>query len=221
MDFTLLKLHLTLKKKKNNTVDITYKIDLGNRAKISKISFIGVKIYKDRKLRNVIISEETKFWKFISNKKFLNEELIDMDKRLLKNFYLNKGYYNVIINSSFTKLVKNDEFELIYNISASEKIYFNDLKINLPVDFNISNYNNLKNVLQDLKGKPYSILAIEKILDEIDLVTLNQEFQSIKAELEENIIANKLNINFNIKQIERNTLEKINIFGNNITRECY
>ena len=207
-----------IEEKKNNTVDITYKIDLGNRAKISKISFIGDKIYKDRKLRNVIISEETKFWKFISNKKFLNEELIDMDKRLLKNFYLNKGYYNVIINSSFAKLVKNDEFELIYNISASEKIYFNDLKINLPVDFNISNYNNLKNVLQDLKGKPYSILAIEKILDEIDLVTLNQEFQSIKAELEENIIANKLNINFNIKQIERNTLEKINIFGNNITR---
>ena len=70
----------------NNSININYSIDLGERAKISKISFIGDKVYKDRKLRNILVSEESKFWKFISNKKFLNEELIEFDKRLLKNF---------------------------------------------------------------------------------------------------------------------------------------
>ena len=55
--------------------------------------------------------------------------LIKFDKRLLKNFYLNKGYYNVEINSSFAKLIDDDEFELIFNIDANEKFYFNKFKI--------------------------------------------------------------------------------------------
>ena len=44
--------------------------------------------------------------------------LLNFDKRLLKNFYLNKGYYNVEINSSFAKLINENEFELIFNINA-------------------------------------------------------------------------------------------------------
>ena len=66
----------------NNKVNITYKINLGEKAKIKKISFIGNKIFKDSKLRNVIASEEYKFWKIISGKKFLNESLVQFDKKL-------------------------------------------------------------------------------------------------------------------------------------------
>ena len=128
----------------NNTVNINYKIDLGNKAKIKKISFVGDKIYKDRKLRNIIISEEFKFWKFISTKKYLNEDLINIDMRLLKNFYLNKGYYNVEINSSFAKLIGSDEFELIYNISSNNKFFFDDLRIIFPNDIDQENYLELK-----------------------------------------------------------------------------
>ena len=51
-----------------------------------KISFIGDKKFKDKKLKSVIISEENKFWKFITNKKYVNENIISMDKRLLKIF---------------------------------------------------------------------------------------------------------------------------------------
>ena len=129
----------------DNQVNLNYKIDLGNKAKIKKIKFIGDKKYKDSKLKNIIISEEYKFLKFISGKKYLNEQIIKFDKRLLRNFYLNKGYYDVNINSSFAKLLDNDEFEIIYNINANNKFYFNDLKLDLPSDFNIENFRELKN----------------------------------------------------------------------------
>ena len=56
----------------NDTVNIYYDIDRGNRATINKINFIGDKKYKNRKLRSVITSEEDRFWKFISNKKYLD-----------------------------------------------------------------------------------------------------------------------------------------------------
>ena len=50
----------------NNTVDLIFNIDLGDKAKIEIIDFIGDKKFKDRTLKNLIISEESKFWKFIS-----------------------------------------------------------------------------------------------------------------------------------------------------------
>ena len=108
----------------DNKINLTLKIDIGDKAKIKKISFIGDKVFKDNKLKSIIVSEEYKFWKFISGKKFLNQNLNNLDVRLLKNFYLNKGYYNVKINSSFAKMLSENEFELIFNIHANEKIFF-------------------------------------------------------------------------------------------------
>ncbi len=203
----------------NNLIKITHSISLGNKAKIKKISFIGNKIYKDGKLKNIIVSEEYKFWKFISGRKYLNEQAINFDKRLLKNFYLNKGFYNVEINTSFAKIVGDEEFELIFNIDANKKIYFNDLYLNIPDDFDNSNFEALNKLLLELKGQPYSIKKVDSILDQLDKITLNEEYKSITASVDETVVDNKLNLNFFIEETKKTFVEKINIFGNNITRE--
>ena len=203
----------------NKKINLTYEIKLGDKAKINKISFIGDKKFKDRKLRSIIISEEYKFWKFISGKKYLNENIIAFDERLLKNFYRNKGFYAVKINSSFAKLYNNDEFELVYNIDSKDKYYFNDLVIQLPDDFDVSNYEELKTFLKNLKGQVYSINTVSKILDKIDLISINEQYESVKATVSEDIVSNKINLSFNIEETERFVVERINIYGNSITRE--
>ena len=200
-------------------VNISYIIDLGNKAKIKKISFIGNKGFKDNKLKRIIVSEEYKFWKFISGRKFLNEKLTQLDTRLLKNYYLNKGFYNVKIDSSFAKLIDENNFELIFNIDSGDKIFFNELKLNLPTDFNSDNFKNLENFFIKIKDEPYSLYGIEKILNQIDEITLNDEYKSINAYLSEEIIENKINITFNIEKSTDFFVEKINIFGNSVTKE--
>ena len=56
-------IEIELIEKSDNKIDLTFNIDLGNKAKIKKINFIGNKIFKDNKLRSIIVSEEYKFWK--------------------------------------------------------------------------------------------------------------------------------------------------------------
>ena len=203
----------------DNKININYKFDLGEKSKIKKITFLGNKIFKDKKLKSVILTEEYKFWKFISGAKYLNEALISYDKNLLKNFYLNKGFYNVQINSSFSKLIKNNEFELIYNIEAGPKIYFNELKLNLPIDFDVNNYEEINALFSNLKGKYYSLYNVEKILNKIETITINEQYESIDAQIEEEIISNKINISFNIREAPKSYITKINILGNNVTDE--
>jgi len=201
-------------------VNIIFDINLGPKAKIKKITFIGDKKFKDGKLRSLIVSEEYKFWKIISGKKYLNENLINLDNRLLKNYYLNKGYYDVKINSSFAKLLNNnDEFELIFNINANNKFLFGVLSIEIPTDFEIDNFAELNSFFAELKDEPYSINVVEKILDKIDAISINEQYQSIKSTVSENILSNTINLTFKIEETEKYLVERINILGNNITRE--
>ena len=202
-----------------NLININYNIELGNKAKIKKISFIGDLIYKNSKLRGLIISEEYKFWKFISGRKYLNQNTIRFDEKLIKNFYLNKGYYQVEVNTSFAKLLDEDEFELIFNINPNKKFLFNNLTLSIPDDFSEDNFSSLKDLFSKIKGTSYSINTVKKILEQIDKITLNEEYKSINASVDENIYDNKLDINFIIEESEKFYVERINIFGNNITRE--
>ena len=203
----------------DNKINLFYNITLGEKAKITKISFIGNKIFKDKKLKGVILSEEYKPWKFLSGKKYLNEGLINYDERLLKNFYLNKGYYNVVVNSSFAKMTDDQSFELIFNIDANSKIFFGELKVDIPNDFAKTNYQEVENFFKDLENEPYSINRIEDIVEKIELITINEQYESIKATIDEKIVSNKININFKIEETEKFFIERINIFGNNVTRE--
>ena len=213
------KVETFVEKSENKLVNIDHKIDIGNKSKIKKISFIGNIIYKSSKLRSLIVSEEYKFWKFISGRKYLNQQTIKFDETLIKNFYLNKGYYDVEVNTSFAKLINDEEFELIFNINPKNKVFFNNLSLTLPDDFSESNFNNLRKLFIEVKGEPYSISIVNKILEEIDKITLNEEYKSISASVSESIYDDKFDINFDVKETEKFFVERINIFGNNITRE--
>ena len=203
----------------DNIIDLFYKIDLGEKSKISKISFIGDKKIKDSTLRNIILSEEYRFWKFISGNKYLNTNRINYDRRLLGNFYKNKGFFNVLINSSFANYLGNDEFEIIYNISSGDKFYFNEFNLNLPDDYEIDNFDKLDKLFNELKGDNYSLNSIDKILEEIDKIVLNEQYEFLKSTVKEQIEGNLINLTFDIGESEKLYVEKINIFGNNITRE--
>ena len=203
----------------DNKVDIIYKINLGNKAKIGKISFLGNKVFKDNKLKRLIISEEHKFWKIISGKKYLNTDVISLDTRLLKNYYLNKGYYKVKINTSFAKLIGDDAFELIFNIDSGKKVFFNNLSLSLPDDFDKNNFFELDSFFQKIKNEPYSINSIQRIIKKLEEITLIEEYRSINASIKDEVVDDKINIVFKIDKSADTFVERINIYGNSITRE--
>ena len=203
-----------------NSISLTYDISLGKKAKINEIQFLGDKKIKDRKLTNIITSEEKKFWKFLSQSVFLNNERIEMDKRLLLNHYKNNGYYNVKINNSFVELNENSTFKLIFNIEAGDKFVFNDLDLVLSDDYDPKYFKNITDALNRLNGKEYSLNKIEKILREIDKIALSKQYEFIDATLTENISSNnKLNISISLADAEKFYVEKINIYGNSYTLE--
>jgi len=198
-----------------NSVRLKINIDQGEKAKIKEIIFIGDKKIKDKKLLEVIASEEHKFWKFVSNKVYLNESLINLDKRLLKNYYLNEGYYEVEILNSFAELDDKNSFKIVFNINSGDKFSFNDFLLSLPEDYNENDFKKVKKIFKKLKNKKYSLDNINLILDEIDKIASSRLYDFIDAKVDEEIIDNnKINFTFTVKDSDKFYVERVNIFGN-------
>ena len=204
-----------------NSIRLEYKVELGDKAKIKKIKFIGDKKIKDKKLLEIIASEEHKFWKFISNSVYLNEQLVELDKRLLENYYKNQGYYQIQVLDSFGQFDNSEGlFELIFNISAGEKFYFNEFALNLPEDYDPNDFDKINKLFKKLEGKRYSINDFNELLEEIDNIASFKLYDFIDATVDEKIIDNnKLNFTFNINDAKKFYVEKINILGNYVTIE--
>ena len=213
------KIDTKILKNSNNTINLIFDISRGDKASIEKINFIGDKVFKDRKLHNVITSEEDKFWKFISNKVYLNSNRVELDKRLLKNFYLERGYYQVNIQDAYSQLTNEKKFLLTYNINAGKKYYFGELKLNLPDNFDYDKFSNLNKVFNNLKNELYDFREIENILSEIEKVSLNANYEFINSNVEEVVEDNKINFIFNIFEDKKFYVTRVNIYGNNITEE--
>ena len=206
--------------KELNSSKIIIDINQGPRAKIKNISFIGIKKVKGKKLLEIIASEEHKFWKFISNNVYLDQSRIELDKRLIENYYKNIGFYNVKVLNSYAELDKNGNFNLVYNINAGEYYYFNNLKLNLPSNYNPKDFNELQDKFIKLKGKKYSIDDFNKILFDIENVASSRLYDFIDAKVDEEVVDNdKINFTFNVSDSTKFYVEKINILGNYTTIE--
>ncbi len=202
-----------------NTIDLKINILLGKKAKIKKIVFLGEKIFKDKRLKEVIASDEHKFWKFISRNVYINQELINLDKRLLETYYKNNGYYNVKIENSFVEFDKNSNFNLIFNITPGKKYFFNNFTLNLPSNYDPSLFKTIVKKFPKFKGKTYSLLKINDLLKDIDKIALTKQYEFINASINEKIIDDKIDFEINVSESEKFYIEKININGNFNTLE--
>ena len=100
------KIETKIKKIDDNNLNLIIELSKGSITKISSIKFIGDKKIRDKRLRDVIASEEDNFWKVISSNTKFSQNLVDLDIRLLTNYYKSRGYYNVKINLALEKLMK-------------------------------------------------------------------------------------------------------------------
>ncbi len=204
----------------NNTVNLRYNFNLGEIAKIQKIKFIGEKIFNDTILRNIIISEEAKFWKFLTRNKFLDIKRINTDVKRLNDFYKNRGFYNVKVKSTTAVINDENQFELIFNINAGNKFTFDNIQFYETKNINLKELRLFEDNFESLKGKNYSQRKITKLIDEINTYTLRNEFIFLNAKYEVSVKKDyKIDILIKFDELDKVFVDRINILGNFITDE--
>ena len=219
LGYNFAKVETKIKEIDTDNLDLLIEIERGEQTKISSIKFIGNKNIRSRRLRDVIASGEDKFWKVISNNTNLSENLINLDRRLLANYYKSLGYYDVKISSNIAEINKAGNADLVYSIEEGTRYTINKISTNVDEVFDKNLFFPLNKEFKKYIGDYYSPFKIKKLLEELDrLIELNN-LQFVEHNVKEDIKNDSINITLNIYEGPRNLVERINISGNSVTNE--
>ena len=200
-------------------MDLVIEIDKGNQTRISSIKFIGDKKISDRRLRDIIASEEHKFWKILSKNTNFSKQLVLLDERLLKNYYKSNGYYDVKINSKSAVLKDDNNIDITYSIDAGKRFIFKKITTNIDPVLDPNLFTPLQKTYKKYIGQYYSPFSIKKILEEIDQLIDDTNLQFVEHNVEEILSNDTIEIKFNIYETDKILVNRIDITGNNVTNE--
>ncbi len=215
------KVEIKTKQIDENNLDMIIDIDRGNVTKISSINFIGDKKVRDKRLRDIIASEEAKFWKLITRNTRFSENLINLDIRLLNNYYKSLGYYDVEITSNTAELDQEGNINLIYSIDSGKRYTITKISTNADKVFDTKIFFPMQKFYKKHIGEYYSPFKITNLLENLDELIDNNSLQFVEHNVEEIVDSEKaeIEIKFNIFESEKVTVERINVLGNNVTNE--
>jgi len=218
--FNFINVEAKIEKFSDNRVNLTYFLDKGKKTSISKINFIGDKKIKDKRLRDVIVSSESKFWKFLSKNIYLNYKNIDLDKRLLLNYYKSLGYYDVQVLSNNAEISETNLTNLTYTINAGTRYRINKISTNVSDVLDKKLFLPLQNNFTKIIGKYYSPFKVKKLLDELDILIASNDLQFVEHSVNEILEGSSVEIKINIFEGAKQLVEKITIIGNSVTDEA-
>ena len=219
LGYNFVKIDTKIREIDKSNIDLIFEINKGEVTKISKISFTGDKKIREKRLRDIIASEEDKFWKVISRNTKFNENLLKLDIRLLENYYKSNGYYDVNVTSNSAEIKKSGTVEIIYSIDAGKRYFIKKITTNVDPVFDKDIFYPLNKEYQKIIGSYYSPFKIKKLLEEIDELIADNNLQFVEHNVEEFIEGDSISIKFNVSEGEKVLVERIDILGNSITNE--
>lgn len=198
-----------------NRVNLVYEITEGPITKVQHINFIGNNVYSDDVLKDVVRTEEGRWYRFFSSDDKYDPDRLLYDQELLRRHYVSNGYADFQVKSAITELTPNkDGFYITFTVEEGDLYHFGEVKI----DNRLEGVDTapLEAVLKTKAGKEFDATAIETTIDEMVRILGDQGFAfvDISPDLDRHPETDVINLTYRIAEGPRVYVERININGN-------
>ena len=204
----------------NNRVDLIFEVDEGPLIKVTSISFIGNETFSDFALRQVISSRQVRWWAFLSSVDKYDESRLDYDARLLRQFYLGRGYANIQIKRAQGGLLADRSgFALTFEIDEGKRYKLRDVNFTSQItDIDVSKF---RDDIPLEKGDWYNVKGLEQGLLNVtnSLGNLGYAFVDVRPQVTPDTDSNELDIEISIGEGRKNYIERIEVVNNSRTRD--
>ena len=204
----------------NNRVDLVFEINEGTKTKIERITFIGNRNFSDLELRGIIQTREAGFFSFLRTSDVYDPDRFDADQELLRRFYFQQGYADFRIVSAIADLDR--EQNLFYlTITIDEGVKYKYADINIDTTLISVDPEELKKVVVSESGDTYDSGEIETSVENItvEVSKLGFAFAEVRPRFDRNFEERTIDVTFVVEEGPRVYIDRINITGNNRTRE--
>ena len=204
----------------NNRVDLIFEVNEGPLIKVTSISFIGNETFSDFALRQVISSRQVRWWAFLSSVDKYDESRLDYDARLLRQFYLGRGYANIEIKRAQGGLLADRSgFALTFEIDEGTRYKLRDVSFTSQItDIDVSKF---RDDIPLEKGDWYNVKGLEQGLLNVtnSLGNLGYAFVDVRPQVTPDTDSNELDIEISIGEGRKNYIERIEVVNNSRTRD--
>ena len=203
---------------KEGGIGLIFSINEGPRTEIKSINFIGNKEFNDSRLRSVIESSQKSLFSFISTSDDYSELRQEKDRKLLEEFYSNKGFANAKVKSSVGTLSDDGKsFNITYTIFEGNRTSISEVKFENKIS--TLDLSDIRYLVKTKKGDLYVGSEIEKIRKSLEKKVIDLGFPFAKVSLKKININEKQSVDivFMIFNGPSLYVERIDIKGNNQT----
>lgn len=199
-------------------VDLIFKIDEGPKSGILSVNFLGNKAFSDDDLRNVVVTEESHWYKFFSNNNNYDPDRLEYDKEQLRKHYRNRGYYDFRVASAVAELAPDKNgFVVTYTIDEGPKYKFG--KVAVETELKKLDKTVLEALVPIKSGQTYQDEAIEKATDALTFAAgaAGFAFVDVRPRYTPNRDKGTVDVTFDVKEGPRVYVDRIDIVGNTQT----
>ena len=201
-----------------NRVDLVFEVDEGPLIKIETIVFSGNKNFSDAALTQAIVSRERRWWAFLTPNDKYDEGRLDYDVRLLRQFYLSRGYADINVSRARGGLLPDRSgFALTFLINEGVRYKVNDIKISSQIE-NID-LEALRDLMKFDDDQWYDVRQLEQGLLDVSnqLGVYGYAFVDVTPQIVTDPSTGLLDIEVSIGQARRNFVERIEFVDNTRT----
>ena len=199
----------------DNRVDLAFVVDEGPLIKISSITFSGNDMFADRVLKRTISSRERKWWAFFSTGDKYDEARLDYDVRLLRQFYLSRGYADIEVSRVQGGLLPDRTgFAVNFILEEGQRYQVKDIAVSSEIE-NID-IEALEQTFDFGDEGWYDVRALEQGLLDITntLGSFGYAFVNVDPEVITDPETGLLDIAVKIGKARKNFVERIEIVNN-------
>ena len=201
-----------------NEVALIYDIDERRKFRISKIQFVGNTSFSDRALKKVMETREKGIFSWITRTGVLDEKKLETDLQRITAFYHNQGYIRA--RAGVPKINYREEGDLIITIQIVEGEPYTVNEVALEGELIVPEEELLKK-LGVKKEKYFSGEAVRRDVLVLRDVYADQgyAYAEVVPIINEDDKNRHVDITYRINPSGKVRFERINIYGNSITRD--
>jgi outer membrane protein insertion porin family len=199
-------------------VDLIFKIDEGPKSGILRVNFLGNKAFSDNDLRGVVVTEESKWYKFFSSNANYDPDRLEYDKEQLRKFYRNRGYYDFRVVSSVAELAPDKNgFVITYTVDEGPEYKFG--KISVETELQKLDKNVLAALVPIRSGEIYEDQRLEQSTDALTFAAgaAGFAFVDVRPRFTRHPETGTVDVIFDVKEGPRVYVDRIDIVGNTQT----
>jgi outer membrane protein insertion porin family len=205
-------------RRSENRVDLVFEIAEGGTIEVERVSFVGNRVYSDRRLRRVLETKQANFLRALIRADTLVEDRIEFDKQVLRDFYLSRGYIDFRTNSVNAELTRErDGVFIVFNIQEGQQFSFG--QITTSSEFPGVEPEEYQAALKIRPGVVYSPSLVENSIARLERLALRNgvDFLRVEPRITRNDRDLTLDVEFVLTKGRRIFVERIDIEGNTTT----